>query len=185
VLPFEITPAADTTNNGDVNKIEESNGVVGEEDEEQQADGEDNKDELLDKRSVAGNSKHSKHYDINQTVSLPPPYQSTVWNEQSGQYVQASERLAKFYRLYNKVLLDNIAINKERSRLAEENSQLEDLIAQYTEGLALSHNILQEDNPLFVINGRANLNHVPPVRALQHTVQEATVISSTRARQYA
>jgi hypothetical protein len=119
-------------------------------------------------------------------VQLPPSYQSTVWNEDTSQYVPPSERLAKFYRIYNKVLLDNISIDKERTRLNEENAQLEDLLSQYVEGLGLNQKTLDEDNPLFVVNGRANLNHVPPVRQMLHpTVQDAGQITNTNTRQFA
>ena len=88
------------------------------------------------------------------TAALPPPaHQSSIWNP-SGQPVPPSDRLANFYRKYNKVLLDNIAIEKERNRLATENAQLADLLQQYTEGTQLTEATLLDDNPLFVVNGR-------------------------------
>lgn len=59
-----------------------------------------------------------------------------------------------FYRKYNKILLDNVAISKEKERLLLENAQLQDLIQQYIAGTQLSQNTLAEDNPLFVVNGR-------------------------------
>ena len=92
--------------------------------------------------------------EANANVLLPPPYQSTVWSDDTQSFVPPSERLAKFYRIYNKVLLDNIAIDKERTRLSEENAQLEDLIAQYLDGLSLNQRVLDNSNPLFVVNGR-------------------------------
>jgi hypothetical protein len=83
----------------------------------------------------------------------PPAYQSSVWSE-DGQYISASDRLANFYRKFNKVLLDNIAIEKEKERLAHENAQLQDLIQQYLSGTKLTEDTLTSDNPLFVVNGR-------------------------------
>lgn len=82
------------------------------------------------------------------------PHQSSVWASDARSYVPHSDRLANFYRKYNKILLDNIAINKEKERLAVENSQLQDLIQQYTDGMKISNEILADDNPLFVVNGR-------------------------------
>ena len=80
-------------------------------------------------------------------------------------------------------MLDTIAIEKERERLATENAQLEDLIQQFISGTQLSETVLDEENPLFVVNGRANLNHKPPVRLVKPTVQSANIISATVDRQ--
>ena len=76
-----------------------------------------------------------------------------------------------------------IAIEKERERLTTENAQLEDLIQQFMEGTQLSETALDSQNPLFVVNGRANLNHKPPVRLVKPTVQNANIISSSVNRQ--
>jgi hypothetical protein len=79
--------------------------------------------------------------------------QSSVYN-QDGEFIPPSDRLSKFYIKYNKIVLDCVAIDKEKERLGKENAQLEDLIQQYLDGLQLSDSTLAEDNPLFVVNGR-------------------------------
>jgi hypothetical protein len=118
------------------------------------------------------------------TEAPPPAHQSSVWNP-AGEFIQPTDRLAHFHRMYNRVILDGIAVDKEKERLVEENAQLEDLIDQYVQGLQLNGRVLDEDNPLFVVNGRANLNHVPPVRKMDATVvQDATEICLTASRQY-
>ena len=77
-------------------------------------------------------------------------------------------------------------MESEQKRLEEENSQLEDLVQQYMEGTQLSETTLNEDNPLFVVNGRANLNAPIPVRmAGGPTVQDTRAIYSTTQRQVA
>lgn len=96
--------------------------------------------------------------------SAPVPHQSSVWNMNPSQtsggsngkpeYVPPHDRLAQFYLQYNKVLLDNIAIAREKERLARENAQLQDLIGQYVAGTTLNNDVLRQDNPLFVVNGR-------------------------------
>ncbi|RYG66922.1 hypothetical protein EON64_08600 [archaeon] len=111
------------------------------------------------------------------------PHQSSVWAE-TGDFVPSYDRLGQFYRKYNKILLDNIAIQKEKERLALENAQLEDLIAQYLEGLQVSDHVLSGENPLFVVNGRGGLNHDPPVRRIKPTIQDAVQIRNTAARQF-
>ncbi len=100
-------------------------------------------------------SKHNAAGDAAANVAHgpPPAHQSSVWTAE-GSSVPAHDRLSNFYRKYNKVLLDNISIDKERDRLATENAQLEDLLQQYVDGTKLTESTLSEDNPLFVVNGR-------------------------------
>jgi hypothetical protein len=122
--------------------------------------------------AAAGQVKHVAH-------------QSSVWTHGAeSDFVPSYDRLGNFYHKYNKILLDNVAINKEKERLAMENAQLQDLIQQYTEGLQINNDILSHDNPLLVINGRANLNHDPPVRKMKPTIQDAVQISATNTRQF-
>lgn len=113
---------------------------------------------------------------------MPPTHQSSAWSA-NGHPVAPPDRLSNFYRKYNNVMLDTIAIEKERERLATENAQLEDLIKQFMEGTQLSETVLDEQNPLFVVNGRANLNHKPPVVLAKPTVQNANIIDNTVQRQ--
>ena len=115
----------------------------------------------------------------------PPPHQASVVQDDLATAVLPADRLQNFYRRYNKLLLDNLAIGKERERLQTENAQLQDLIQQYVQGTQISDDVLAGDNPLFVVNGRANLNFDPPVRQLRPVVQDAVQITTTNARQHA
>jgi hypothetical protein len=115
------------------------------------------------------------------TEAPPAVHQSSVWSVH-GHHISVSDRLANFHRKYNKLILDNVAIDNEKQRLLEENNQLEDLIKQYVDGTNLSDETLVGDNPLFVVNGRANLNYVPAVSANKPTVQEATFIQTGAVR---
>lgn len=110
--------------------------------------------------------------------------QSSVWAP-SGAFVPPMERLWHFQRKYNRALLEDVALQREKQRLQDENAQLEDLIKQYVEGTIVSDTVLKDDNPLFVVNGRANLNHPLRVRHVKPLVQDGTVIQTTMARQYA
>ena len=76
----------------------------------------------------------------------------------------------------NKVLLDTVALNKEKERLESENAKLQDLISQYISGTRIDETSLRGDNPLFVVNGRSNLSNPLPVRFgggnVQMTIQD-------------
>lgn len=126
----------------------------------------------------------SKKKEKNDKEKEPSTLQSSVWAPPCAVYpenrfVVAEDRMTNFHRKYNKALLDTIAIEKERQRLSEENAQLQDLITQFINGTRVSDAILSGDNPLFVVNGRANLNHNPPVRAIKPTIQDAATIQNT------
>eukprot|EP01032_Pedospumella_encystans_P009839 gene9839-11552_t len=131
--------------------------------------------------SPSHHKKHNKHHNAN----MPAPHQSSTWQADNTTPVMPPDRLANFYRRYNKILLDNVAISKEKERLSLENAQLQDLIQQYIQGTQLSDETLANDNPLFVVNGRANLNFEPPVRRLRPVVQDGVQITVTNARQNA
>ena len=147
---------------------------------------------LIKPINIENNSIHVTNGQTNlntQIITQQLAYQSIIINN-NNIIVPASERLSNFHKKLNKVLLDNIAINKEKNRLILENKQLEDLISQYLAGTTLSEDILLNDNPLFVVNGRANLNHIPPVRKTTGLngkdqsiiIQDAIIITNTNTR---
>lgn len=128
---------------------------------------------------------HEEQSSVHTTKAMQiNPLQSATFSK-DGIFVPPSERLSNFYLKYNRILLDCIAIEKEQERLAKENGQLEDLIQQYMDGTKLSSTTLDDANPLFVVNGKANLNQALPVREIRPTVQDATNIQSTVQRQRA
>ena len=47
------------------------------------------------------------------------------------------------------------------SRLEKENVQLRSILKQFLDGVSVNENVLSGPNPLLVINGKVNLNHVP------------------------
>lgn len=119
----------------------------------------------------------------NKKFDVPPLHQSSAWSHNQ-RPINPPDRLSNFYRKYNHVLMDTIGIEKERDRLSQENDQLQDLIQQFISGTKLDETVLDDANPLFVINGRANLNHNPPVRMVKPTIQSANAITSSTSKQY-
>jgi hypothetical protein len=72
--------------------------------------------------------------------------------------------LDNFFKRYNKVKLDHLAIEQEGKRLGKENVQLRSILKQFLDGVSVNEDVLAHPNPLFVVNGRVNLNHVPVKR---------------------
>lgn len=63
-----------------------------------------------------------------------------------------------FWKRYNKVLLDKLALKKEQSNLENENQHLREILKQYLEGISVNEETLANKNPLFVVNNRTNVN---------------------------
>jgi hypothetical protein len=72
--------------------------------------------------------------------------------------------LDNFFKRFNKVKLDHLAIEQERGRLHRENVQLRSILKQFLDGVSVNEDVLSQPNPLLVVNGKVNLNHVPVKR---------------------
>jgi hypothetical protein len=54
------------------------------------------------------------------------------------------------------VLLDKLAIERERSLLNEENAELRSILKQYLDGISVNQEVLAQNNTLLIVNGRTN-----------------------------
>ena len=75
------------------------------------------------------------------------------------------KNLDSFYKRYNKVLLDKIAIEKQKGALEKENMFFKNLLKQYLDGVSVNNDVMNSSNPLLVVNNKVNLN-MPPVQKL-------------------
>ena len=73
--------------------------------------------------------------------------------------------LDNFYKRFNKVLLDKLAIEKQKATLEKENMFFKSLLKQYLDGVSVNDDVINSNNPLFVINSKVNLNR-PPVERM-------------------
>lgn len=95
--------------------------------------------------------------------------------------------LDNFHKKYNKVLLDKLAISEEKNRLEKENGDLRGILKQYLDGIAVTEDAVDQDNPLMIINGRINLiDKDRQVRRLgpPKTITEANVVVNNTAAHF-
>jgi hypothetical protein len=59
------------------------------------------------------------------------------------------------------VLLDRLAIHKQKDNLNKDNQMLKTLLKQYLDGISLNDEVLRTNNPLFIVNNRINLSQEP------------------------
>ena len=111
------------------------------------------------------------------------PMHSSAWT-QVGAPVGKWNHLDNFWKKYNKVLLDALAIEKEEGRLTGENGDLQEILKQYFDGISVNPQVMEGLNPLFVVNGKVNLNKPLPVRGKDTghlTVVEANMVVRTNS----
>lgn len=82
--------------------------------------------------------------------------------------------LDNFYKRYNKVLLDKIAIEKQKGSLDKENMFFKSLLKQYLDGVSVNNDVMNSNNPLLVVNNKVNLNR-PPVQKMDGTVHKPLI----------
>ncbi|EAX82996.1 hypothetical protein TVAG_330860 [Trichomonas vaginalis G3] len=71
-------------------------------------------------------------------------------------YVAESDMFDKFYRRFNKVLLEKMALQREKEKLQKTNQRLKTMMKNYMEGMAVNETTMSKDNTLFIVNQRTN-----------------------------
>ena len=73
------------------------------------------------------------------------------------------KQLDNFYKRFNKANLDKLAIQKQKATLEKENLFFKNLLKQYLDGVSVNDDVINNNNPLLVVNNRVNLNRPPVV----------------------
>lgn len=71
-------------------------------------------------------------------------------------YVGESDMFDKFYRRFNKVLLEKLALQREKEQLLKTNQHLKQMMKNYMEGMAVNGAVMNKPNTLFIVNQRTN-----------------------------
>jgi hypothetical protein len=61
------------------------------------------------------------------------------------------EMLQRFYKKYNKVLLDKTALQQEKIHLVAQNTQLRQMLKEYLDGISVNEDVLNNKNPLIMV----------------------------------
>ena len=88
---------------------------------------------------------------------IKPPTMSSYGMDSNGSVMEEWNYLNNFFKKHNKVLLDNLAIEKEHKRLSQENQELREILKQYLDGISVNEEVINAPNPLLVVNHRTNV----------------------------
>jgi hypothetical protein len=93
------------------------------------------------------------------------------------------ESLKNFWKRYNKVLLDVIAIKKQKSEIEKQNEILRSLLQQYYDGFTVNNLVMTNENPLLIIDNKNTLSNIIEEHPNQ-TIQEANFLFYDLAKQF-
>ena len=71
-------------------------------------------------------------------------------------FVNESDLFDKFYRRYNKVLLDKLSLQREKAELLDRNQKLKTMMKRYISGMAVTKDWNDKPNTLFIVNQDTN-----------------------------
>jgi len=111
---------------------------------------------------------------------------ATVPEELRGEFEEISPEqyaeytyLNNFYKRYNKVLLDKLAVDKQKTQLEKENQILKAMLKQYLDGISVNDEVIRNPNPLLVVNNKINIDRLP----IEKTQPPNTIIEGVRVYQ--
>ena len=93
------------------------------------------------------------------------------------------ESLRNFWKRYNKVKLDVIAIKKQKTEVERQNESLRSMLQQYYDGFTVNNVVMTNENPLLMIDNKSAINYVLE-GAKRGTLQEASHLVMEFNRQY-
>ncbi|KAG2387167.1 hypothetical protein C9374_001499 [Naegleria lovaniensis] len=102
--------------------------------------------------------------ELESSVALASVAESAMEDVMEGEEKNFTEsewqQLDRFYKRYNKVLLDNLALEQEKEHLVDQNKKLRDMLKQYLDGITVNEDVLNSRNPLLIVDplikGRSN-----------------------------
>jgi hypothetical protein len=71
-------------------------------------------------------------------------------------FVEESDLFDRFYRRYNKAMLEKLALARERVALVQHNQRLKTMLKRYMGGTAITKDLMEHPNTLFIVNQETN-----------------------------
>jgi len=128
---------------------------------------------------ASGTAKSKSSAAVARTASgAQRPRFSALGVDDQGEEVEEWDYLNRFFRRFNKAVLDNACIDKEKARLEKENADLRSILKQYLDGISVNDDVMNNPvNPLMVVNNRLQVTLTERNKARQ----QATLLRTQQA----
>ena len=77
------------------------------------------------------------------------------------------------------MLLDKLAIEKQKEALQKDNALLKNLLKQYLDGISLNDDVLKNNNPLLIVNNKVNMTRPPVEKADKPIIEGNMQVNNT------
>jgi dynein regulatory complex subunit 2 len=91
-------------------------------------------------------------YESTVTEDEIPEDLRVVFNEVTEEEYKRFSYIKNYYKRYNKVMLDKIAIQQQKDLYLKENRTLKKLLKQYIDDISVNDDVMASENPLLVHN---------------------------------
>jgi hypothetical protein len=83
-----------------------------------------------------------------------------IYKEISEQETRSYSYIKNYFKRYNKVMLDKIAIQQQKDIYKKENQTLKNILKQYIDNISINDDVISHENPLLVTY-KAKVEPVP------------------------
>lgn len=104
-----------------------------------------------------------------------PDELAVIYKEVSEQESKSYGYIKQYFKRYNKVMLDKIAIRQQKDLLKKENDTLKSLLKQYIDNISINDDVIAQDNPLLVTD-KAQIVPLPIGRSTVSTLGKGNFI---------
>jgi hypothetical protein len=101
-----------------------------------------------------------------------------------GKYVTESDLFDKFYRRFNKVLLEKLSLQREKEALLQHNIRLKTMMKKYMGGMGVSQDLQNKPNTLFIVNQYTNAPMMKVEQDLIPQIDANLVIAANQLQGY-
>jgi hypothetical protein len=101
-----------------------------------------------------------------------------------GKYVAESDLFDKFYRRFNKVLLEKLCLQREKEALLQYNMRLKSMMKRYMGGMGVSQDLQNKPNTLFIVNQSTNAPMMKVDQDLIPKIDANLVVAANKLQGY-
>jgi hypothetical protein len=116
-------------------------------------------------------------YESTVTEDDIPDELQVLYKEVSEQESKSYGYIKNYFKRFNKVMLDKIAIQQQKELYRKENQTLKSLLKQYIDNISINDDVIAQDNPLLVAD-KAQIVPLPVGRSTVSTLGKGNFVEA-------